>query len=124
MPAVRDARAIATLVTVNNIMDGSPFSRVGGRGARVTVFMVSDSVTSATAILSSATVIVGSDILVQNGSPTAVGAFGAAAGGQLKVPEHVLTSGIAAPGDPITVSITNGSAGTVSYMTLVRIENL
>lgn len=119
MPDFRDTREIATVTTVANLMTGSPFERVGGRGARVTVYMASDEATAANGALVTATVILGSDILVRDGNPTTVGT-----GLELRVPDHLFASGIAAPGDPITVSVTNGTAATSGVATLVRIENL
>lgn len=118
MPQVRDSRVVGTTTTVPNVMTGSPFERVGGRGARVKVFLRTDAAV-ADVIDTLCTVMLGSDTIVRNGNPNGAGT------GQVDTNTDLFAEGFAAPGDPITIELVNNDAATAfTFSTLVSIENL
>ncbi len=118
MPQVRDVRSVAGATTIANVMTGSPFERVGGRGARIKVYIRTDAAI-ANVPLTNCTVLLGSDTIVRAGNPNGAGT------GQVATDTDLFAEGFAAPGDPITVELVNATAATaVVYSTLVSIENL
>ncbi len=118
MPQVRDSRVVGTTTTIANVMTGSPFERVGGRGARIKVYIRTDAAV-ANVIDTLASVLLGSDVIVRNGNPNGAGT------GQVDTNTDLFAEGFAAPGDPITIELINNDAAVAfTFSTLVSIENL
>jgi len=94
----------------------APFDRFGGGGGRVRVRATLPS--TATTGDCSITVMVGSDVLISSG-PLSL----ERAAGEGPDDRTAAVSGIAAPGDPITVRIINNTAGTPIVTGIVDVQN-
>ena len=89
--------------TTTNVMSGRLFERVGGRPAQIKVYACA--LTGNAGDLE-ATLVVGSDVICQNAGlrPLATGPL---------VPDDQIASGVALPGDPISLQVTNSTAGAI-----------
>ena len=97
-------------------LDLSPFDRFGGRGGKITA--------KCTGVAAEAdgditwTVLVGSDILLNNGEITGEAVLNS--GPTAETPAVI---GFGAPADPITITVFNANAATRDVITVVEIEN-
>lgn len=99
-----------------NVLSGTLFERVGGRGARIRVYAAGTSSGYAFGELTG-TFIVGSDVMFQDaGIP-------ANANG-VSTQDNQLGSGTALPGDQLTFNVTSSSAGAENITFIIDIENL
>ena len=115
MPQFREVRTLAAGETIENIMTGSPFERVGGLGAHVKVYAVQASNTLGDAQMS---VLLGSDLIIQNAG------LGLRTAGVV-IPDDQIADGDALPGDQITVRLVNtDGAATTIVQTTVDITNV
>jgi len=119
MPSVRVANTLAANATVANVLAGSPFEFVGSLSS-VEVAMSRDVITAASVLL--ADVTFGPEVQIEGAN---IGVEVAVGQGP-RLPDMVIVSDVAAPGDRIRVAIreTSGTVGNNIVVTFVRIEPL
>lgn len=115
MPQNTGTVAVAAGAT-SNVLSGTLFERVGGRGARVRVYAAGTSTGYAFGELTG-TFIVGSDVMFQDAN-VPVNANG------VDIQSNQLGSGTALPGDQLTFNVTSSSAGSEDITFIIDIENL
>lgn len=118
MPMFKNFQSIAAGATVNNILAGSPFERVGGGGAVVRLYAASPNTAAAdlAALHIVLTFMLGSDTVIDTAG------VGINANGP-QVPEDQMAEGVALPGDQITVRATNNNAAARTLGIIVDIQN-
>jgi len=103
MPQISGRGAIAAGPAIN-VLAGQLFERIGARPARIKVYACNDDAAAALGDLT-ATMYVGSEVLVQNAPLPRSPALG------LAVPDHQIANGVALPGDQLILEITSAAAG-------------
>lgn len=93
----------------------APYDRLGGRGGRVAVAATLPILTPTGVTM---TVMLGSDVVQSEGA-----LFGEGVAGQGPTSETPRVVGVGAPGDPITVRLTNSTAGNIITSGVVQIDN-
>jgi len=121
VPQFKTILSIAAGATVNNLLAGSPFERVGGTGATVRLYAGSPNTVAADMALGDPSLVVvdfllGSDMVIQ------AAAIGINLNG-VTVPDDQIAEGVALPGDQITVAATNNNAGARALAIVVDIQN-
>lgn len=115
----RDGRSVASGANSGNVLTGNAFEFAPRRPTAVMVYAIQDPPTVAgEEDLFLMDFLLGTTIVAQNAAVPAL-AFGTAAGSGPNRQDHLIASGVAAPGDRIVVSYRNGSANANRVRTLI-----
>lgn len=114
--------SIGAGATVNNVLEGLQF-RFLGNDARVTIAAIGAGATYAYGELS-ATVYVGSTLLLQNGAVPIDSNDQSATliNGSPRLPDHIIADGVGAAGNEITIQVVNADGGGAhDFRAIVRV---
>jgi len=115
MPSIRDSRTVAAGVTVSNILAGSKFEFMP-QAAAILVYAIHDAGGPVIMDITFGNVVEGDAMVVP---------ITATAGDGPNIQDHLLASGVAAPGDRLQIKVQNTSAATTANVrTLVQIRPL